>query len=454
MTSDAEETDGDSAYAVRCRDVSKSYPLIDDAFSGLSYLVRYALGETNSAERVNHVKALRSIDLDIKRGERVGLIGRNGSGKTTFLKLLSGQLPPTSGELRVNGGMYYLGAGTIGLDPELTGRQGISAFLVERGTPSNALPEILEELESFLELHEYFDQPIKHYSLGMRARTEFAAATAITADIILVDEILGAGDMFWAEKCSRRMERLCAQGRTMLIVSHSLGQILRFCDRAVWIDVGRIVMDGPVQTVVRRYEAFLENLSWKTADLDDKAFDAASLAHELTDVQLPRSNVSVMRWPARGDVLIEGIWINDSSNTSVTSAAGMPVRIRIALECIRGGQYALRYLITFWTLNGKRVGIVENEVDRVVLKSTEKHEVEVTIGGGNIGPGIYAVTVSLFQVSEAGSSANEYDARQDMIYKSYTLLIEHQASTNDWRPPAIHTVSIATKSDAEADATV
>lgn len=436
--------------AISLANVSKYYPLLDSAAQGLSYLFRYALGDTRSVEKVNHVKALRDIDLDVAPGERVGLIGRNGSGKTTLLKLVGGEFSPTSGSLRINGELYYLGAGTIGLDTELTGRQGIEAFLRERGTAEHNLPTIVGELESFLELHEYFDQPIKHYSLGMRARTEFAAATAIAADIILIDEILGAGDLYWAEKCSRRMEQLCQQGRTMLIVSHSLGQILRFCERAVWLDVGRIVMDGPVQAVVRRYEAFLENLSWKTADLDDKAFDVVRVAHEISDVTLPRSGAAVMRWPARGDVLISGVWINDSSHTVVNLPSGQILRIRFTIECRVAGDYALRYLISLWSPTGKRIGVVENDVDRVELALGEARDIEVSVPAHTIGPGLYALTFSLFQLTDHSSSANDQDTRQDVIYKSYQLQVEPDSSAKTDRQPALFSLQFAVQESTAA----
>ena len=145
---------------------------------------------------------------------------------------------------RPRGEVYLLSGSTIAFNPEMSVRANTLHFLQPYETNPVRLKEKIAEVEDFVELGNYFDQPVKYCSLGMRARAEFAAATAVNAAIVLVDEILGAGDMYWAERCALRVEEFCRNGRAILLVSHSTSQVLRFCERALWIDSGSVVMEG------------------------------------------------------------------------------------------------------------------------------------------------------------------------------------------------------------------
>lgn len=202
--------------------------------------------------------ALRDITVDVPRGKRLGIIGCNGAGKTTLLKLITGNLPVTEGDIQVNGHVHALMTTGSGFHPEFTGRENIEASLVYQGFTSSEIKDAIEEVAEFTELEQFLDQPFKTYSAGMQARLTFATATSMSPDILIVDEVLGAGDGYFIAKSTERITRLVEDtGATVLLVSHALDQTVRFCDETIWIDRGRIVQRGPTLEVVKAYEQYL-----------------------------------------------------------------------------------------------------------------------------------------------------------------------------------------------------
>jgi lipopolysaccharide transport system ATP-binding protein len=200
--------------------------------------------------------ALRGLDLEVKKGERLGIIGRNGAGKSTLLKIITGNITPTEGVVRVRGRIQALLELGTGFHPEFTGRRNIWASLAYQGFSPAQIREKEEEVIDFAELEEFIDQPVKTYSAGMYARLAFATATVIDPEILIIDEVLGAGDAYFAGKCVERMRRLTEDsGATVLFVSHDLGSVQRLCGRAIWIDRGRLVQDGEPLAIIKSYGA-------------------------------------------------------------------------------------------------------------------------------------------------------------------------------------------------------
>lgn len=200
--------------------------------------------------------ALRGLNLKIKKGERIGLIGYNGAGKSTLLKTVIGNIPPTEGKVVVNGKIQALMELGTGFHPEFSGRENIRASLAYQGLSSKEIADKEEEIIDFAELEDFIDQPVKTYSAGMYARLAFSTATAIEPDILIIDEILGAGDAYFAGKSVERMRRLTDDsGATVLFVSHDLGSVQQLCDRVIWIDRGRVVADGLPLEVTKMYYA-------------------------------------------------------------------------------------------------------------------------------------------------------------------------------------------------------
>lgn len=200
--------------------------------------------------------ALRGIHLRVDRGERVGLVGRNGAGKSTLLKIITGALAPSEGTVTIHGRIQALLELGTGFHPEFTGRENVRVSLGYLGLGHEAIAAAELEIIDFAELDQFIDQPVRTYSAGMYARLAFATATVVEPEILVIDEVLGAGDAYFAGKSISRMKNLTvSSGATVLFVSHDLESVQRLCTRVVWIDHGTVVDDGEPLAVVKRYMA-------------------------------------------------------------------------------------------------------------------------------------------------------------------------------------------------------
>ncbi len=197
--------------------------------------------------------ALRGLDLTVERGERLGIIGQNGAGKTTLLKMLIGNVMPTEGTVEVGRRIQALMELGTGFHPEFTGRRNIWASLSYQGLTGNQIKAKEAEIIDFAELEEFIDHPVRTYSAGMYARLAFSVATSVKPDILVIDEVLGAGDAYFVGKCVDRMRSLTDEGVTVIFVSHDMASVQRFCSRAIWLQRGRVVADGDVLDVAKRY---------------------------------------------------------------------------------------------------------------------------------------------------------------------------------------------------------
>lgn len=197
--------------------------------------------------------ALSDISITIKKGEVFGLIGLNGCGKSTLLKIISGIYKPSSGSVKVNGTIAPLIELGAGFDMDLTARENIYLNGSVLGFSKEYINEKFNEIVDFTELHQFIDVPMKNFSSGMVARVGFAIATVTTPDILIVDEILAVGDFLFQEKCEKRINELMAGGTTIIIVSHSIDQIKRLCDRVAWIEKGKIKMIGDTEEICNLY---------------------------------------------------------------------------------------------------------------------------------------------------------------------------------------------------------
>ena len=197
--------------------------------------------------------ALRDVSFSAAEGEVIGIIGRNGAGKSTLLKVLSRITEPTEGHARMRGVVGSLLEVGTGFHPELTGRENIYLNGAILGMPRAQIIRKLDEIVAFAEVEQFLDTPVKRYSSGMYVRLAFAVAAHLDTDVLIVDEVLAVGDASFQRKCLNKMEDVGKQGRTVLFVSHNLSSVTRLCPRAILIDAGRVVRDGPAHEVVRSY---------------------------------------------------------------------------------------------------------------------------------------------------------------------------------------------------------
>lgn len=234
--------------AISVKNMYKEFTIYEDK----AYFLKERLSNLKRNKKTKHV-VLKDINLDIKKGESVALIGVNGSGKSTLLKLLNKIIYPEKGTIEINGkisSMIELGAG---FNTDFTGRENIYFNASMYGLGKKDVDPIIDKIIDFSELGQFIDVPVRTYSSGMYMRLAFSIAVNVQADILLIDEILAVGDAHFQDKCLNKMKELKKEGKTMVFVSHSIGQVKSFCDRAVWLYNGTKRMDGSTDEVIDAY---------------------------------------------------------------------------------------------------------------------------------------------------------------------------------------------------------
>lgn len=236
---------------VDVRDVSMVFNVASERLTNLKeYFIKLARRELMFKE----FRALDGISFEVRRGDVFGLVGTNGSGKSTMLKIIAGVLEPTEGSCVVRGNIAPLIELGAGFDIELTARENIYLNGALLGYTKAFIDEHIDDIIDFAELHDFMDMPLKNYSSGMVARIAFAIATVTEPDILIVDETLSVGDVFFQEKCMNRIRSFIDTGKvTVLFVSHDINQVENLCQTAVWIEKGVKRMEGPVAEVCEAY---------------------------------------------------------------------------------------------------------------------------------------------------------------------------------------------------------
>lgn len=237
---------------IEVKDVSMRFRMANDNIRSIK---EYAVQLLKGKIQYNEFEALKHVSFDVKRGEVVGLIGHNGAGKSTMLKVISGILKPTEGSVTVRGNiapMLELGSG---FDFDMTGRENIFLNGAILGYSEEFLKSKYDEIVDFSEIGQFIDVPLRNYSSGMIARLAFSIATVVVPEVLIVDEVLSVGDAAFQEKSYKRMMELMHGGTTVLFVSHDLNQIRSMCNSVVWLDHGGIRKFGDMQVVCDAYAA-------------------------------------------------------------------------------------------------------------------------------------------------------------------------------------------------------
>jgi len=418
------------ATAILVRDLHKTYRL----YAGLKEQALDVLGLSWlrfwRPPVYTEFPALNGVSISVKRGERLGIVGRNGAGKTTLLKLITGNFAPSRGEIVVNGKVQALMNVGLGFHPEFTGYENVRSSLAYSGLPRAELQAALDDVIAFAELGEFLDQPVKTYSLGMQARLMFATATAIKPEILIIDEVLGAGDAYFSAKSSHRMDKLAASGCTLLLVSHSMQQVLQFCNRTIWLERGEVVMQDESLPVVRAYEEFTQRLEAEAnrrsdvrksvlADpelrdriLKDVLNHGAGEAATADVASAPTSRVS--RWTGERGLKITDIRVTDRAGRPIILAkTGERLEIGIVAEAEADGEFPCFFVVVLFAQDG-RVLSRHCSAERILrLKTGERTTYSLRYDPLLLGRGEYFFSAALYR---------ELDLRKVPAAKFYDLL--------------------------------
>ena len=238
--------------AIKVKGISKSFKIYHDHGKTLKELSLFS-----SRRKYDKREVIKDVSFQVEKGKALGIIGRNGCGKSTTLKLLTKIIYPNEGEIIMNGRVSSLLELGAGFHPDMSGRENIYINAAIFGLTRKEIDERLDEILDFAEIGEYIDSPVRVYSSGMYMRLAFAVAINVKADILLVDEILAVGDATFQQKCFRKLEELKSQGLTVVIVTHDMNTVNGFCDEVIWLDGGVIVKQGKPEVVTQEYLEYM-----------------------------------------------------------------------------------------------------------------------------------------------------------------------------------------------------
>jgi ABC-type polysaccharide/polyol phosphate transport system ATPase subunit len=276
----------DDDVAISVRNVGKMYYLYDRPQDRLKQAFLWG-----RKKLYREFWALRDVSFEVRRGEALGIIGRNGAGKSTLLQILAGTLPPTTGEVQINGqvaAMLELGSG---FNPEFTGRENVYLNGAILGFSQEEMEELFDEIAVFADIGEFIDQPVKLYSSGMFVRLAFAVQACLEPDVLIVDEVLSVGDIFFQQKCYARLDKLLSQGTAIILVSHDMGAIEKYSSETMLLDRGGCVFLGQPNEAVQRFYLL------ERSDRKDLNFTALTDKNQNRQASLEENGDDIADWP-------------------------------------------------------------------------------------------------------------------------------------------------------------
>jgi ABC-type polysaccharide/polyol phosphate transport system ATPase subunit len=245
-------------YAIDVKNITKSFKVYLDRSDNLKDFIIHS-----NRRKFENREVLKGISFKVKKGEAIGLVGRNGCGKSTTLKLLTRIMYPDTGEIKINGRVSSLIELGAGFHPDMSGRENIYINASIFGLSRKEIDRRVKKIIAFSELEDYIDNPVRTYSSGMYMRLAFSVAINVDADVLLIDEILAVGDANFQAKCFQKLRDIKESGTTIVIVSHALGQIESICERSIWIENGKIKAEGEPRKVHREYLQYMGMERWE-----------------------------------------------------------------------------------------------------------------------------------------------------------------------------------------------
>ena len=364
---------------------------------------------------------LKDLNFSVNSGEAVGIVGINGAGKSTLLKMITGTTQATTGSVSVNGNVAALLELGMGFHPDFTGRQNAIMAGQLLGYSIEEIDRLMPEIESFAEIGDYIDQPVRVYSSGMQMRLAFSVATARRPDILIVDEALSVGDTYFQHKSFDRIREFNKLGTTLLIVSHDKGAVQGICDRAILLDAGRLAMEGEPEAVMDYYNAML-------AEKGNQ-----SVRQEL----LPNGKVKTISGSGEATI-IEAVLVNEQDEMIEIVDVGQSVRIKVKVAIHKDiSEIVLGYMIKD-RLGQPIFGTNTHHLQQPSknLKSGEKIEFDLSFSA-NLGEGSYSVAVALHTADT--HVANNYEWRDRAIVFNVININKDRFVGVAWLPTTLET---------------
>ncbi|MBP1475461.1 ABC transporter ATP-binding protein [Frateuria sp. MAH-13] len=366
---------------------------------------------------------LRGLSFDVAPGESIGIVGQNGAGKSTLLKLITGTMRASEGSVRVGGRIAAILELGMGFDPDLTGRENVYHAAGLMGFARAAISAAMTDIESFAEIGEYFDEPVRTYSSGMQMRVAFSVATAFRPDILIVDEALSVGDAYFQHKCFKRIREFREQGTTLLIVSHDSSAVQSLCDRALLLENGNLVKDGEPAAVMDLYNALI-------AERENSSVSVTSHASGR------EQTIS-----GTGEARVEDVVLLNTQGEPVEFVdVGQPVTLRIRVAAHADiPRLVLGYMIKDrlgQAVFGTNTHHTHQELEEV--RPGQRIEFRINFPM-NFGPGSYSISTAL--VSTETHLVNNYEWRDLALVFNVSNLSRQVFVGSAWVPPQIEVAS-------------
>jgi teichoic acid transport system ATP-binding protein len=353
--------------------------------------------------------ALNDLSFNINKGDTIGILGKNGSGKSTLLKLITGVLTPTSGSINSNGKISALLELGAGFNPEMTGIENIYMNGTLMGYAKEEMDESLDNIIEFADIGEYINQQVKMYSSGMFIRLAFALSISVDPDILIVDEALAVGDMSFQLKCIDKIKDFKRQGKTIIFVSHDIYSVRNICERAIWINDGKIITLGNCEEVIDSYEKFMKKSDFV------KAMDAKIDANESKETGNNKK--------ANNALVIEDLkFFSNVGELASEFKTGDNVKIELEYEIFKDGLNNIAANLAIYDSLGSYVSSLNTKSDNYKLKNTlGKHKLILNFTELILLPGIYYIDVTF---KEDGATENlDYEVK----YRTFTIISKYKA---------------------------
>lgn len=365
---------------ISVKNVSKSFVLPNEQSSGIKQLLVNRLKGKKGYE-IQH--ALKDISFDIKEGEFFGIVGRNGSGKSTLLKLLAGIYVPDSGNIQVGGSLTPFIELGVGFNPELTGRENVFLNGALLGFSTKEMQSMYDDIVTFAELEKFMDQKLKNYSSGMQVRLAFSIAIRAESDILILDEVLAVGDAAFQQKSFNFFEKIKASNKTVILVTHDMSAVSRFCSRAVLIENGSLKLIGSPDEIANQYT--VDNINTAEAPLGEENEHTESKEAALSSLELINKSESSLKNDETLSVEVSYIL-----NQSVDSYVGLSIS---------------RQGVSIAEVNSIKQELFSKEIGK-------KQQAELDIDLNSFNPGIYSVSIAAFSSENRallGAQHNAFD---------------------------------------------